>query len=485
MGAILKSAKEKVDEISATKEVVIKKMISSLGENDVWLYQSHNMPKTDYSIDDMNQRVDYICGIISSIKSEFDESVIPRSLLNTIIEALNNLEQHYNIILERFNKLENDGGIGFFSGDDYSIKSKNGNVNYNISSNFKDINNTSDILLEKIYPLINIIKSEKFTYFASAFNTYKELLKGTEEEYSELKKFRMDAEKHIKEVSGFRETAKDIYAEVENLKNQSLANKKTLSEYEHEGTQSLTSIRATLKDAEKLKVAVDSYSADFDNFQKKLNEREEKIKTGNEKQEKILNEISESNIKIGELNDKAESMLSGATVAGLAGTYESIRKDLSKELERARWVFYFSIFVLFVSVIPLVLYAVPGLNEWIFNFSNEAVLKEASAWEIIAQVLARALLLIPAAWFTKFSAARHSTLFKLKENYAYKYSVAASVEGFKKQAEEFQDEIAATTFFELTFNPANRMDGHDQSDRHPNPCMERIMKKFGMTSDGR
>lgn len=97
----------------------------------------------------------------------------------------------------------------------------------------------------------------------------------------------------------------------------------------------------------------------------------------------------------------------------------------------------------------------------------------------------RALLLLPAAWFAKFAATRHAALFRLKEHYAYKYSVASSVEGFKKQAEQFKDGIAAATFFELTFNPAERMEAKGHEERHPNPVMEWFMKKLGATYDGK
>ena len=102
----------------------------------------------------------------------------------------------------------------------------------------------------------------------------------------------------------------------------------------------------------------------------------------------------------------------------------------------------------------------------------------------LGQVLIRALLLVPFAWLAKFAAARHATLFRLREHYAYKYSIAASVEGFKKQAPSLQDEIAAAAFRELTFNPADRMDSKSQESAHPNPVVDWIMRKLGATHDG-
>ncbi len=52
-----------------------------------------------------------------------------------------------------------------------------------------------------------------------------------------------------------------------------------------------------------------------------------------------------------------------------------------------------------------------------------------------------------------------AVLFRLNENYAYKYSVGSLFrDGCKRQTEPVKDAIAAATFFELTFNPADRME---------------------------
>ena len=96
-------------------------------------------------------------------------------------------------------------------------------------------------------------------------------------------------------------------------------------------------------------------------------------------------------------------------------------------------------------------------------------------------MLARALLLIPGIWLVRFTAARHERLFRLREHYAYKYSIASAVEGFKKQAPDLEQGIAAVAFHELTFNPATRMDANSEEARHPNPLMEWFMKKLGAT----
>jgi hypothetical protein len=101
------------------------------------------------------------------------------------------------------------------------------------------------------------------------------------------------------------------------------------------------------------------------------------------------------------------------------------------------------------------------------------------------EAMIRVILILPAAWLTKFTAARHASLFKLRENYAYKYSVAMSVDGFKRQAKGYENEIAAATFFELRFNPAEKLDAKGAAVEHPNPVLEWVMNKIGATHDGK
>ena len=176
-------------------------------------------------------------------------------------------------------------------------------------------------------------------------------------------------------------------------------------------------------------------------------------------------------------------MLSGAIVAGLASAYGNMRNELSDELKLARRAFYASILFLVASAAPLAMYVIPGVSAWLpANIESASTVSDPV--ELLLQILGRTILLIPAAWLTKFTASRHAALFRLKEHYSYKYSVASSVEGFKKQAEPYKDDIAAATFFELTDNPAVRMESHGHEERHPNPAMEWLMKKMGATHDG-
>ncbi|MCK1600820.1 hypothetical protein IVB02_05140 [Bradyrhizobium sp. 166] len=149
-----------------------------------------------------------------------------------------------------------------------------------------------------------------------------------------------------------------------------------------------------------------------------------------------------------------------------------------------------SITLLIVLTLPIAIYVFPGLQillKQITGMSFDPLLPKSMAdhtpFETIAQIAARALLLVPGIWLVRFTAARHERLFRLREHYAFKYSVASSVEGFKQQAPEMKDAIAAAAFFELTFNPATRMDAGSIEARYPNPIMEWVMQKLQKKAD--
>jgi hypothetical protein len=159
-------------------------------------------------------------------------------------------------------------------------------------------------------------------------------------------------------------------------------------------------------------------------------------------------------------------MLEGATVAGLASSFLEAKSELNRQLNSARWSFYFGILFLFISSIPLIAFVflpiiAPILVSQIPALESVAQLlvadNDVTGWQYIGQVLARFVILLPAAWFVSFSAIRHSSLFRLREHYAYKYSMAVAVEGFRKQAPEYENEVTALVLEQLAFNPTDKL----------------------------
>jgi hypothetical protein len=124
-------------------------------------------------------------------------------------------------------------------------------------------------------------------------------------------------------------------------------------------------------------------------------------------------------------------------------------------VEKAHKTFNWAIGFLFVSALPLIIFIFAPIIGPMFS-ENETFIQslssvgdERNGWQYLGQVVARFIILLPAIWFVTFATARYNSLFKLREHYAYKYSMAFAVDGFKKQAPGHEDMIAALVFEQL------------------------------------
>ncbi|MGB1087158.1 MAG: hypothetical protein ACPG06_02205, partial [Alphaproteobacteria bacterium] len=337
--------------------------------------------------------------------------------------------------------------------------------------------------------------SDTLIGFVEAYSALEKNFEELVEKVDRVSESLTEAEEQKNRVAQFAEESEEALAAAQK-------GQEEIAECQVQVTASVEKVSDVQGEAERLEEMIGDYTDDFTRFQEELDGRIDALQEGSKKQLQLEDRLKEASSNIEDMTARAEGMLEGATVAGLAGAFERLRSDTANDLKTARRTFYFAIGFLFLSVIPLMTYIFPGLNE-LFGLASGGVdaasvaddpsgngdqMKgadtPASFIELIGQVAVRALLLLPAAWFTKFAAARHAALFRLQEHYAYKYSVASSVEGFKQQAPDYEEEIAAATFFELTFNPAEKMEASDSGDRNPNRAMDWVMEKMGATHDG-
>ncbi len=74
-------------------------------------------------------------------------------------------------------------------------------------------------------------------------------------------------------------------------------------------------------------------------------------------------------------------------------------------------------------------------------------------------------MLLPGLLLVGFAARRHRALFRLREMYLYKFTVAASLAGFKGEAPEHEQAVAAAAFEQLLFNPVTYMEKEEPPSR--------------------
>jgi len=207
-------------------------------------------------------------------------------------------------------------------------------------------------------------------------------------------------------------------------------------------------IKAIGASADALEQQVAGYTASFDAFQKQLDGRNQEFVQFQANNQEAQAANSKRSDEIDRLTKLADSMISGATTAGLAKSMEDARARYEARMNSARIGFYVAVVVLIASALPLAAHLLPGLiGSWIPGLDAKA---EGSPYAVLGKIV----LLLPATWLTAFFTKSYADFFHLEREYAHKAALAMSVDGFKRQAEKYQEEITAEVFMEIRNNPA-------------------------------
>lgn len=200
--------------------------------------------------------------------------------------------------------------------------------------------------------------------------------------------------------------------------------------------------------ANSLEATVDSYKSKFEAFHAELDERnaafvrfEEQTKSAKEKSTARENDIDR-------LTSLADAMISGSTTAGLSNSLEKTRARYEERMNKARMGFVGSVVFLGLTAVPLAAHLLPGLFGSIFPSTTDVA---QNTWY---GVLGKVLLMVPATWLTGFFTKSFADSFHLEREYAHKAALAMSVDGFKRQAPKYEEEITAEVFLEIRNNPA-------------------------------
>ena len=134
------------------------------------------------------------------------------------------------------------------------------------------------------------------------------------------------------------------------------------------------------------------------------------------------------------LREKIESLLPGATSAGLAAAYKELRKDCeNRELKYSRR-FGFTVFA--ISVVGV-------LPPEITNISDFFRIHTTDLNEILINLVVKLPAIMPIVWLAVFFSRRRSEFHRLGQEYAHKEALAKSYDGYKTQIESLQihDEV--------------------------------------------
>jgi len=302
-----------------------------------------------------------------------------------------------------------------------------------------------------------------------------------------------DAATQLKEAT---QTAADSSQESETKAKDSMSRvleaQTAIAAAQSESESKLTLIKETAKDAAALEAQITAYSSSFEVFQKSLDDKLEAHANFERDMAAALTKNKERESEIDRLTTKANSMIQGATTAGLGSSLEETRAIYARRMWISAGLFAASVLLLAASAIPLVAHILPGLfADWLpakggltgsiaitKGVASAAVGSAAppmpNGWDALISLLGKIFLMFPATWLTQFFSKSYSEFFHLEREYAHKAALARSVEGFKKQAPDFEQEITTAVFFEVQSNPSKRA----APDAAEHPILGPLMKKF-------
>lgn len=281
-------------------------------------------------------------------------------------------------------------------------------------------------------------------------------------------------------------------ADIESLHDKLLVGKDGELSVEKIIESSLESIRSRRSEIRKLKIEIEEEVKELQEFYikvfGKLNDEDERAGGLSEEistRLKQLRDLEFSNkLRYEALLEQIESLLPGATSAGLASAYSEMKLSYEKPIIIFGRLFYVAIgLLILVSVYSI--FEVNAVNNIAQSTTDLAVTTATKeSWDIFAKSMIKKLPLFGALiWFAFFVSKRRSESQRLQQEYAHKEALAKSYDSYKKQIEaidsedrELQKEFIEKMVEAIAFNASQTLDGN-HGDKHP------IQSLFDQLSD--
>ena len=275
--------------------------------------------------------------------------------------------------------------------------------------------------------------------YASEMDKHLENVANTQAIYDEAKNYQEYIETYFNELFEGDATTASIRSEITTLKEQAEIQVEEIARFHTRLFEEDSDGEALLTTIETARETATADSAEIQNtldgIKKKVNKLEQfYTKTfGKENDdgsrhgghEKKLSDLfrdleeykTEQESKHNKLFEKIESLLPGATNAGLAKSYEERKQTYKKPIEIWNVIF-------FICVLLMV------------SFSYIHITNATDWGDILKRIIHYAPIYIPVIWLAIYATKRRSESRALEEEYAHKEAIAKSYSSYKKQIEE-------------------------------------------------
>ncbi len=157
--------------------------------------------------------------------------------------------------------------------------------------------------------------------------------------------------------------------------------------------------------------------------------------------------VAELSDKLKELNDRAESLLPGATSAGLASAFNKQKDRFA--VPQKRWLLTF-----ITCIVGLIVVSLPSFFTTVFGvpfFGHEP----DKTWDgVLRGLTVRLPIVIPLVWLAIYAGRNYMLSLRLEEDYAYKEAISTAFEGYKREMESIvaKDPTSPTPLTTLCVN---------------------------------
>jgi hypothetical protein len=406
------------------------------------------------SMDVFRRRVDMVFEVLFALRPQDPKETAYLVIGAKLVELRaqqKNFQIHAEATLSQLRAQWRDGATIQDGNENFLWQLMEASTNYanvDVTANFQQMQPSLNYLVGAVGTFLPLCKanavadlSERVAAFAGANREADLLRRQTQEQAAVVAAATLQAaenEKALRESVAQAQTVVANLREVQAKATADASNVATLVEQ----------IKTIGANSDKLEALTSAYVSKFEAFQKELDDRNAEFAQfqAASKISKETNTTREA--EIDRLTKLADSMISGSTTAGLAKSLEDTRKRYEERMNSARSGFRWSIVFLVVSAVPLAAHLLPGL------FGDFFPKVSATAHESWYGVLGKVLLMVPATWLTGFYTKTFADFFHLEREYAHKAALAMSVDGFKRQAPKYEEEITAEVFLEIRNNPA-------------------------------
>lgn len=183
------------------------------------------------------------------------------------------------------------------------------------------------------------------------------------------------------------------------------------------------------------------------------------------------------------LISKIESLLPGATSAGLARAYQELRRSFAQPIKRNTLLFYWA-----VGLMPVVA-LVTSIQDFQISPFKLTFVDYSNFEAILRTMFLKVPFIAPLVWLAIFASTRRSQYERLKQEYAHKEALAKSYESYKKQldallaahAEPLQRELISKAIEAIAFNASSTLDGRHHEKMPLEHALEIVAGEKGQT----